>query len=170
MRGIYRFSGLPEARLSCANENWTELSENIQSAAIAGNIRGLYNGIKKAKGPTLNKTTRLRSSTREVITYRRHQLERWVEHYSDIYSRENTVSPSALDAVESLPTMVEVDTEPTLEELSKAIDSLASGKAPGSNGIHPPPPPIKALQDHLTAFSACTPLSVLARKSRTTRH
>ena len=28
-----------------------------------------------------------------------------------------------------------LDTEPTLEKLSKAIDSLASGKAPGSDGI-----------------------------------
>ena len=33
-----------------------------------------------------------------------------------------------------------------------------------------PPRPTKALQDHLTAFSACTPLSVLARWSCTTRH
>ena len=33
--------------------------------------------------------------------------------------------------------MEELDTEPTLEELSKAIDSLASGKAPGSDGIPP---------------------------------
>ena len=45
------------------------------------------------------------------------------------------MSPSALDAVECLPTMEELDTEPTLEELSKAIHSLASGKAPGSDGI-----------------------------------
>ena len=30
--------------------------------------------------------------------------------------------------------------------------------------------PTKALQDHLTVFSACTPLSVLARRSCTTRH
>ena len=60
-----------------------------------------------------------------------------MEHYSDLYSRENIVSPSALDAVECLPTMEELDTEPTLEELSKAIDSLASGKAPGSDGIPP---------------------------------
>ena len=31
--------------------------------------------------------------------------------------------------------MEELDIEPTLEELSKAIDSLASGKAPGNDGI-----------------------------------
>ena len=121
----------------CANKNWTELSEDIQSAAITGNIRGMYDDIKKAVGPTLNKNAPLRSSTREVIMDRGHQLEIWVEHYSDIYSRENIVSPSALDAVKWLPTMEELDTEPTLEELSKAIDSLASGKAPGSDGIPP---------------------------------
>ena len=47
------------------------------------------------------------------------------------------MSPSALDAVECLSTMEELDTEPTLEELSKAIDSLFSGKAPGSDRIPP---------------------------------
>ena len=76
----------------CKNEYWTELSENIQSAAITGNIRGMYDGIKKALGPTLNKTAPLKSSTGEVIMDRGHQLERWVEHYSDIFSRENIVS------------------------------------------------------------------------------
>ena len=121
----------------CANEYWTEFSKNIQSVAITGNIRGMYDDIKKALGPTLNKTAPLRSSTGEVIKDRGHQLERWVEHYSDLYSRENTVSTSALDVVECLPTMEELDTERTLEELSKAIDSLASGKATGSDGIPP---------------------------------
>ena len=98
----------------CANEYWTELSENFQSVAITGNTRGMHDGIKKALGPTLYKTAPLRSSIGEVITDRGHQLERWVEHYSDLYSRENIVSPSALDAVECLPTMEELDTEPTL--------------------------------------------------------
>ena len=64
-------------------------------------------------------------------------MERWVEHYSDLYSKENIVSPTALDAIECLPVIKELDAEPTVEELSKAIDSLASGKAPGSDGIPP---------------------------------
>ena len=101
-----------------------------------GNVRQ----HQESTGPTLNKTAPLRSSTREVITDKGHQSERWVKHYS-IYSRENIVSPSALDAVECLPTMEELDTEPTMEELSTAIDSLASGKAPGSDDPPPPPPP-----------------------------
>ena len=72
-----------------------------------------------------------------MITDRGQQLERWLEHYSDLYSKENTMNPSALDAIECLPVMEELDAKPTVEELSTAIDRLASGKAPGSDGIPP---------------------------------
>ena len=120
-----------------ANEYWTELSDNIQRTSTTGNIKGMYDGIKKAHGPVQSKTAPLKTSTGEVITDKGHQMERWVEHYSDIYSKENTVSHSALGAIERLPTMDELDAEPTVVELSKAIDSLASGKAPGSDGIPP---------------------------------
>ena len=64
-------------------------------------------------------------------------MERWVEYYSEFYSRENSVVDSALDAIEPLPIMEDLNAEPTLEELSKAIDSLACGKASGTDGIHP---------------------------------
>ena len=60
-----------------------------------------------------------------------------MEHYSDLYFKQNVVTSAALDAIECLATMEELDTEPTVEELSKAIDSLAAGKAPGSDGIPP---------------------------------
>ena len=36
-----------------------------------------------------------------------------------------------------MPLMKELDAVPTQEELSKAIDSLACGKAPGNDGIPP---------------------------------
>ena len=125
------------AARQCANEYWTELSQSIQQAAATGNVRGMYDGIKTALGPTQNKTAPLKSTTGEAITDQAEQMNRWVEHYSELYSRENMVTPSALDSIESLPTMEELDAVPSEGELSKAIDSLASGKAPGSDSIPP---------------------------------
>ncbi|CAH1252458.1 Hypp9298 [Branchiostoma lanceolatum] len=93
--------------------------------------------LRGHNGPTQSKTAPLKSITGEEITDKKLQMERWVEHFSDLYSRQNTVSPSALDAIECLPTMDELDAEPTLEELNKAIDSLSTGKAPGSDEILP---------------------------------
>ena len=113
----------------CANVCWTEHSEMIQMAAAMGNIRGMYNGIKKALEPMQSKTAPPQICHWEVITDQGQQMERWVEHYSDLYSRENTVTPSALGAIKCMPIMEELDAEPTMDELSKVIDSLATGKA-----------------------------------------
>lgn len=121
----------------CANEYWQELSQDIQKAAETGNTRGMYEGIKKALGPTQSKTAPLKTICGEVITDKNKKMERWVEYYSELYSRETIVVSSALDVIDSLPIMEKLDTEPTLAELSKAINSLACGKAPGNDGIPP---------------------------------
>ena len=71
----------------------------------------------------------------EVITDKAKQLDRWVEHYSELYSRENVVHQSALDAIDHLPLMHKLDKVPSIEELSKANDRLPSGKAPGKDSI-----------------------------------
>ena len=42
-------------------------------------------------------------------------MERRVEHYSELYSRENTASEAALNAIERLQTMDELDDELTLD-------------------------------------------------------
>ena len=121
----------------CANDYWLQLSDNIQQASDSGNIRGMYEGIKQATGKLTKKTAPLKSKTGEVITDRDKQMGRWVEHYLEIYSRENSVTQEALDAIEELPVLEELDCEPTKEELSKAIDALACGKAPGEDSIPP---------------------------------
>jgi len=60
-------------------------------------------------------------------------MERWLEHYYELYSRENKVHQSVLDAIERLPEMPELDIIPSLDERTKAIDKLTSGKAPGED-------------------------------------
>ena len=59
-------------------------------------------------------------------------MERWAEHYSEPYARENVVTEDALNAQDCQPELEELDREPTIDELSEALVSLASGKAPGS--------------------------------------
>ena len=64
-------------------------------------------------------------------------MERWVEHYQELYSNESTITDTAIGLTSLLPIMEELDIPPTSEELCKAIDSLASVKAPGIDGISP---------------------------------
>ena len=93
----------------------------------------------------------LKSTSGEMLTDRDKQMERWVKHYSELYSRETVVTNAALNAIRDLPMMEELDNEPTIEDLSKAIDSLSCFKAPGCDSI--PPEVIKcakpALLQHL---------------------
>ena len=91
--------------------------------------------MKKAFGPSIEKTAPLKSTSGEIITDRAKQMERWAEHYQELYSREMTDTDRAIENTPSLPVMEEFNTPPTVEELSKAIDSFANNKAPGKDGI-----------------------------------
>ena len=134
-----------------ANNYWLQLCQSILTSSDTGNIRGMYDGIKKATGPTEKKTVPLKTKSGEVITDSNKQMERWVEHYLELYSTENTITDQALDTIQTLHVMTALDTEPTEDDLSKAIDSLKNCKAPGKNAI--PPEVIKhgkyALLHHL---------------------
>ncbi len=112
----------------CASDYWLKLCQSIQLSADCGNIRAMYEGMKKAFGPSTIKIAPLRSTTGNVITDRSKQMERWAEHYQQLYSRENVVADTVLESTTPLPEMKELDALPTVDELSKAIDSLASGK------------------------------------------
>ena len=115
----------------CANNYWLQLCQSIHKSSDTGNIRGIYDGIKKATDRTMKKTAPLKTQSGEVIADSNKQMERWVEHYAELSSTESTISNDALYTIESLPVMTELDTEPTEDDLSKAIDSLTNGKAPG---------------------------------------
>ena len=64
-------------------------------------------------------------------------MKRWVERYSELYSREKIVTNEVLIVIECLPMMQELDAEPTISELKKVLNCLSFGKAPGKDGITP---------------------------------
>lgn len=130
---------------SCANDYWLKLCNDIQTSADSGNTRAMYEGMKRAFGPSVTKIAPLKSTSGHIIKDRDKQMERWTEHYGELYSRENTVTVKAMENTTSLSTIEELDSPPTIEELSKAIDSLSCAKAPGSDGI--PPEVVKAAKE-----------------------
>ena len=119
----------------CANNYWLQLCQSIQKSSDTGNIRGIYDGTKKATDRTIKKTAPLKTQSGEVIAYSNKQMEIWVEHYVELSSTESTITNEALYTIESLPVMTELYTEPTEDDFSKAIDSLTNGKAPGKDVI-----------------------------------
>ena len=119
----------------CANNYWLNLCKSIQDAADIGDTRRMYEGIKKAVGPSTSKVAPLKAKNGEIISDPTQQLERWVEYYLELYATKTHVARSALDSLPDLPILEELDALPTMEELDKALNALASGKAPGADGI-----------------------------------
>lgn len=67
------------------------------------------------------------ASTGEILSDKNQQMERWVEHYSDLNSTQYTITDEALDAMECQPTINELNAEPT-------ANNFAYGKTCGTDG------------------------------------
>lgn len=86
----------------CANEYWQKLRHDILTAAETINIRGEYESITKAVGPSQSKTAPLKSSNGEVITDKGKRRDGWNtarSSYLELYSNENSVAKSALHTI-----------------------------------------------------------------------
>ena len=121
----------------CANDYWQNLCGCIQMSSDTGDIRGMFEGIEKTFGPTSKKTAPLKSKTGETIKDPNKQMDRWVEHCLELYSRGNVVTETAISAAEPLPVIRVLDELPSEKELSDVIDRLENWKAPESDGISP---------------------------------
>ena len=69
----------------CANDFWLQLCNHIQVRADTGNLKVMYDGIKQVQCSR-------ESATGDAIKDKSKQMERWVDHYSELYSRVNVVS------------------------------------------------------------------------------
>ena len=64
-------------------------------------------------------------------------------HFERVFNNHRPVDPTILDDVPQRPTLHEIDSPITFEEVNAAINKLKNGKSPGLNGI--PPEAYKAM-------------------------
>ena len=69
----------------CANEYWTSLCKDVQSASDMGDTRKAHGLLKTALGPNISKTATLKSEDGDLIVGKEKQLDRWVQHYPKLY-------------------------------------------------------------------------------------
>ncbi|XP_076067648.1 uncharacterized protein LOC143040440 [Oratosquilla oratoria] len=129
-----------------AAEKWDHLRDTIQKTALAtfGKKTSKNNDWFDAKFSEMSPVIDAKRAA--LAEYKRSPNEKTLQALRAVRSKvQQTARP--LDAIEPLAIMEELDAEPTIAELYKAIDSLASGKAPGNDGI--PPDLIKCCKNTL---------------------
>ncbi|XP_041976468.1 uncharacterized protein LOC121731180 [Aricia agestis] len=112
-----------------ANLYWRKLGHTIQSCADRGDVGGVYDGIKWALGPMMKKTAPLKDANGDVIADIMKQLDRWVEHYTDLYSRPVSLHPGAEHGMPKLDTWIVLDSLPSAEEFNVAVSQLKNGES-----------------------------------------
>ena len=87
-------------------------------------------------GPTIQVQSPLRSlDGQKLLTDKASILDRWSEHFQALFSASRTVQDTAILHIPQQTVKPELDELPTLEETTKAIKQLKSGKAAGGDGI-----------------------------------
>ena len=84
------------------------------------------------------------------------------------YSRISVVTDEAIDAIPHMPTIIVLDGEPDMEELSKTLDTMSSGRSHGIDAIFTEV--LKCGIDVLLPHLHTLLIPLLERRSYSTRH
>ena len=120
------------------NEWWQETARRIQLYADLGDTRNFYQALKAVYGPTVQVQCPLKSADGESLcTDKESILNRWSEHYATLFNANRQVSAGALSNITQQPPQEDLDKNPTIHEVERAISQMKSNKAPGVDGIPP---------------------------------
>ena len=123
-----------EAR-KCAQSYWLNFCDEIQRAADIGDTRKMYERIKRCIGPVKRAVAQLKDLQRNILTSKQRKLERWVEHYGTLYTRTSEIIEAVFVTLPQFEIMEDLSTEPTLEAVQQAIDSIPANMASGNDSI-----------------------------------
>ncbi|KAJ8707849.1 hypothetical protein PYW07_011526 [Mythimna separata] len=132
-----------------------DIADRAQHAANTGYLMELYRRTKTLVGDSRRKRKTLRSKEGRLIVTSEEQLLRWHQHFEEVFRLSATSTPEALSVSSSPPRLLDINSEPPSDsEVTEAVLSLKTGKAPGFDLIT-----AEMLQADLTfAVDVLTPL------------
>ncbi|BHF67025.1 hypothetical protein SprV_0301004800 [Sparganum proliferum] len=145
---VYRSRRLVQQR-QCETQD-ARKAEEIQGYADRNEWKN-FSATKAVYRPPTKATSPLLSADSSTLQI----LQRWTEHFRGVLNRPSIISDAAFAHLTPIETNVDLDLLPSLQETSRAVQKLSSGKAPGSDAI--PAEVYKhggsQLMDSLTALS-----------------
>ena len=111
----------------------------MESAAIHGQQREVWQLIKALSGKKRRKSTAVRDKTGKLISKPGDQRERWREHFSQLLNpvtaEFDLSNLDSLDMIPCFPYLEDGDRPPTRTEISNALLRLKNHKSPGIDKI-----------------------------------
>jgi exonuclease III len=126
-----------QARLRDMKDSWwKQKAEALQQAADRKDSKSFFDGLKAVYGPRSSGSTPIYNNDESLLLTDKSQiLERWAEHFDKVLNCQSSVSSEALDDIEQLPLLESLSNTPSLDEVTKAVKQMSSGKAAGPDGI-----------------------------------
>lgn len=98
-------------------------------------MKTFYHGLKAVHRPLRAGSTPVRAIDGTLLSDKAEILRRWVDHFQLVLNQPAAFDDSVLGDTAQWPTASDLDDIPSREEIACAIKQMASGKAPGSDGI-----------------------------------
>lgn len=121
---------------SMKNKWWQQISKDIQNSADRNDSRKLHSLLRTAFGPKSSSIAPMKSGDGNV-TYKDPLAirNRWGEHFSNLFHNPSVVDNSVIESLNQNEILYHMGDVPSLEEVSKSIASINTGKAPGLDGL-----------------------------------
>ncbi|XP_039278781.1 uncharacterized protein LOC120350258 [Nilaparvata lugens] len=115
-----------------------DMAARAEQAARIGDSKELYRITRALSKRSYRNDGPVKSKEGQLLTSKDEQLERWREHFMEIFNRQNEIEDHEEIEHRDGPVVTDIEWEvPTKDEVKKAISEMKNGKAPGSDNISP---------------------------------
>ena len=119
------------------NQWWETKAAELQQHADEHRTKKFFDGLKDVYGPKSNAMAPVRATDGTLLTEKNEITQRWSDHFNKLLNRPSQIDEQAIHDMPQREVILQMDDPPTLEETTKAVNQLQSGKAPGPDGIPP---------------------------------